>query len=158
MTKALAAIFLITFALKALAAATSTESYKRSVPECHTCEELNDLLSKYASTLSPSDRIDIALHVAKTIEKITLKEKNTDQRRRELHFAINASLEVLTDDFNSETAVQLLDKRQDAPAEFDYVFWRFQLPQQKRLLARMKSFVDDKIRPKAKLPEPKEVE
>jgi hypothetical protein len=132
--------------------------YQRLENSCDACVKIDKLLAKHSQELSPSARADLALKVAAVIKDIHLKGKELGDQRRAIYFAVNGSVEVLRDDFDSETVVRLIDLRAQAPAVFDYVLWRFPLVTQKRIVERMQAAKTDKIRPKAKIPIAKEVD
>lgn len=133
-------------------------SYKRMDSSCKSCSEIENLIEKHNSELSPDKRLDLALKMAEVIKRTGVKNKPETAQKREIYFAITGAIQVLNDDFDSETVVRLMDLRAQAPKSFDYVFWRFPLVHQQRIAERMKAFKDDKIRPKAKIPEVKVIE
>jgi hypothetical protein len=133
-------------------------NYKSLKPSCRSCTQLDDIITKHNTELSPDERLDMALDVATVIEKISIKSKNQIDQKREIYFAINSTLQVLPDDFDSATVVWLMDLRTQAPKQFDYVFWRFPIGEQKQIVERMKAAKADKIRSKAQIPEAKSVE
>lgn len=135
-----------------------SEEYRKLSPNCRSCNEIENLIVQHNGETSPDKRLEIALKVAKIIQKIGLKGKSATDQRREIYFSIKGAQQVLEDDFDSETCLRLLDLRTVSPQNFDYVFWRFPESQQKQILARMTAFKEDKIRPKAQLPLVKEVE
>lgn len=132
--------------------------YRKLSPTCRSCNEFEAIVVKQNTELSPDTRLEYALKIAKLIEKISLKGKSELEQRREIYYAINATIQVLDDDFDSETSVQLLDLRTKAPKTFDYVLWRFPLASQQNIIERMRSFKEDNIRPKAVIPEAKAIE
>jgi hypothetical protein len=138
--------------------AAATAEYKRLSPSCKTCGEIEQVTKQHNTETSADKRLQLALKLAKIIQGIDLKGKSETEQKRELYFAMNASLQVLPDDFDSETVVRLLDLRQRSPKIFDEVLWRFPLGEQQKLVMRMRAFIEDKVRPNAKLPTPKEVE
>lgn len=138
--------------------ALANDDYKKITPTCKVCMEIDNYVVKHNTELSPDERLNLALKVAKAIESISLKTKSATEKRREIYFSINASIHVLDDDFDSETVVRLMDLRTQAPKDFDYVFWRFPIADQKNLAGRMNAFKEDKVRPKAQIPEPKSIE
>src|ERR1700685_3249344 len=147
--------FLILFSICGTTAFASAD-YKTLTDSCKSCNSIDKLVNKYNEETSPSNRLALALKVAGTIKEIKLKGKDKEDQYREIYFATKGSIEVLPDDFDSETCVRLLDLRTQAPETFDYVFTSFPLEDQKRIIERMKSFKDDKLRPNAKLPVAKE--
>jgi len=134
------------------------EDYKRLNSSCRSCNEIENLIIEHDKELSPDKRLEQALKLAGVIKKISVKNKKPTEQKREMHFAINGALQVLDDDFDSETVVALMDLRPQAPRSFDYVLWRFPLVHQQRIIERMKAFKEDKIRPKAQIPEAKVIE
>ena len=152
---------LASFLILLLAAATTsatTGDYQRLTPDCPSCAELDQLLQRHSAELSPDRRLKLALSVAKVIARARLNGKTTVDQKRQIFFAINAALQVQPDDFDSETAVRLLDLRAQSPANFDQVLWRFTRGQQQSLIERMRAFKDDKLRPNAVIPVIKELE
>jgi hypothetical protein len=142
----------------AAAAHAGDQDYKKLTTDCRSCNEIESLTVKHNTELSPSNRLDLALKVAKVIQKISVKNKAETARRREIYFAVNGSIQVMDDDFDSETVVRLMDLRAQAPKSFDYVLWRFPLVHQQRIIERMRAFKEDKVRPKAQIPEAKVIE
>ena len=132
--------------------AGTTPEYKRLNPSCGTCAEIDKLLSRHSVESSPDKQLVIALKIAGVIKKITLKGKIELEQRRAIYFAINATNEVLEDDFDSETVVVLMDLRSQAPEAFDYILWRFPIGNQTRIIERMQALKDDGIRPKNEIP------
>jgi hypothetical protein len=146
------------FAASLIAHAAGEDDYKKLSQACRSCNDIENLVVKHNTELSPDQRLDYALKIAKIIEKISVKSKNEIEQKRETYFAINGTVQVLDDDFDSETVVRLLDLRTQIPKSFDYVLWRFPLVHQQRIIERMKAFKEDKIRPKAQIPEAKVIE
>lgn len=134
------------------------QDYKKLSPECRSCNEIDGIVNTHNTELSPDNRLDLALKMAKVIEKISVKSKSALEQHREIYFAINGTIQVLDDDFDSETVVHLLDLRTSTPKAFDYVLWRFPLVHQQRIIERMRAFKEDKVRPTAQIPEPKVIE
>lgn len=152
--------FIVTLVLgvSIAARAAGEDDYKKLSEACRSCNDIENLVVKHNTELSPDQRLDYALKIAKVIEKISVKSKKEIEQKRETYFAINGTVQVLDDDFDSETVVRLLDLRTQIPKSFDYVLWRFPLVHQQRIIERMKAFKDDKIRPKAQIPEAKVIE
>jgi hypothetical protein len=152
----------MTLTLLALSFATAiaqrTPEYQRLKNNCRSCTELEKITVAHSKELSSDARLKLALQMAKVIEGIVLKGEPKTEQMREIYFSINSSLQVLRDDFDSETVVRLMDLRAVEPKVFDEVFWRFDISQQKRLIERMAALKDDKIRPKAVIPKAKTVE
>jgi hypothetical protein len=140
------------------AAAQSTPSYQKLADACKVCKIIDRTVTRHSETTSSGDRAQLTVALYKEIEGIKLKGKSDEEQKREIYFAINGSLELLDDDFDSSTPIALLDVRAQAPKNFDFVFWRFPVKAQKQLFDRMKAAKDDKIRPKAALPTVKEVD
>ena len=133
------------------------DDYTRATDACKTCGQFEKLLQSHSAELSSDARLKIALEVAKVIQGIHLKGKPKLEQKREIYFAINASIQVQPDDFDAETAVRLLDLRPQAPAVFDDVLWHFTRGQQEKLIERMRAFKEDKVRPNAVIPVVKEL-
>jgi|GEM_PF-4510312 len=150
--------FLILAGLLVFQAHAENADYRKLSDDCRSCNEIDALVIKHNTELSPDNRLDLALKIAKVIEKMSIRNKPEVEQRREIYFAMNATFQVMDDDFDSETSVRMLDLRGQSPKSFDYVLWRFPLAQQNRLIERMRSFIEDKVRPKQKLPEAKVIE
>jgi hypothetical protein len=135
-----------------LAWGAATSDYQRLDPSCTSCTAIDKLLSQHSVSLSPDKQLALALQIAKVIEHTHLKGKALVDQYRAIYFSLKGTIEVLDDDFDSETVVRLIDLRAQAPAAFDYVFWRFQLGNQKRIIERMQAAKSDGIRPKATIP------
>lgn len=129
--------------------------YKTLTPSCKSCKEVDNLVNKFKDESSADTKLDLALEIAKTIKKINVKGKTKDEQAREIYFAINASVEVLEHDFDSETVIGLVGLRAQAPDRFDFVFWGFPLADQKQIVERMKAAKDDKLIKNAAIPIPK---
>lgn len=153
--KIAAAVLALSFATALFAA--DDEDYKRPSPNCKSCTEIEALLEKHNTELSNDKKLEYALKVAAVIEKISLKGKNKTDQRREIYHAINGTVQVLDDDFDSETAINLVGLRAQAPKEFDYVFWRIPIGQQNSIVERMKAAKEDGLTKKP-LPQAKEVD
>ncbi len=150
-------VFLTAFSAAALAG-SQAQDYRKLSPACQSCNQIDALATKHNTEQSPDSRLKYALEIAKLIEKISIKQKPEIEQRREIYYAITGALQVLDDDFDSETCVQLLDLRGQAPKAFDHVLWRFPLVSQQKIIERMRSFKEDNIRPKAQIPEAKFIE
>lgn len=96
------------------------------------------------------------LEISNLISRLKPATLKGDDQKRALYYAFHASIEVLDDDFDSETVVRLLRLRPQAPAAFDYVFNRLSLNEQKNLHQRMTA-VKRLLMPKAELPTVKEI-
>ena len=103
--------------------------YKKLSASCVSCNEIDKLLEQYNASTSARAQLDIALNIAHVIEHISVQGKSLVEQRRAFYFAINATIEVLADDFDSETVVNLLDLRQHHSNAFDDVFWPSTDPQ-----------------------------
>jgi hypothetical protein len=147
--------FIIALPLTALA---SSPEYTRLVPTCKDCVAIDSLLSKFSLTQDPTDRLNLALKAADLIHHISLKDKSTDDQYRLIYFSLKASVEVFDDDFDSAAELSLMDLRQASPKNFDYVFQRFPIDNQKTIVERMKNLKEDGIGPKIDLPTPKAVD
>lgn len=132
--------------------------YKRLTDTCKSCNAIDNLIIKHNTEMSSTARLELALQIAGLIDKISVKGKPELEKRREMYFAINATTLVLSDDFDSETVSSLMDLRAKSPKDFDYVFWRFPTHQQSEIVNRMKAFKEDKLKPKAQIPQVKKVE
>jgi hypothetical protein len=150
-------LFLL-FVISLSAYAAGEDDYKKLSEACRSCNEIENLVVKHNTELSQDRRLEYALKIAKVIEKIAVKGKKEIEQRRETYFAINGTVQVLDDDFDSETVVRLLDLRTQIPKSFDHVLHRFPLVHQQRIIERMQAFKEDKIRPKAQIPETKVIE
>lgn len=148
----------ILFLATHLLADTTGPNYKTLNSACSTCTQIDGILNKHNAELSADERVDLALNVAKVIRGMSLKSKPELDQKREIYFAINGSLQVLEDDFDSETVVRLIDLRAQAPKNFDFVFWRFPVAEQKKIAERMQAAKADNLRPKAQIPAVKSVE
>lgn len=133
-------------------------NYKKLSDACKSCNVLEDIVVKHNTATNPDDRLDLAMKTADTIKKISLKNKSQLEKRREIYYAINASLSVLKDDFESVTVYQLHGLRKQSPKDFDHVFHRFPTFQQADIANRMKSYKENKILPNAQIPEVKQIE
>lgn len=151
-------LLLASLVISLTAHSAGEEDYKKLSAGCRSCNDIENLVVKHNTELSPDQRLDYALKIAKVIEKISVKGKKEIEQKRETYFAINGTIQVLDDDFDSETVVRLLDLRTQIPKSFDYVLWRFPLVHQQRIIERMQAFKEDKIRPKAQIPEAKVIE
>lgn len=150
MTKALLILALPLFAVAA-------PSYQKLTDACTTCKAIDKVVGEHNIAPKPELKRDLAIKLGGVIKAISLKGKTVEEQRREIYFAINGSLEVLSDDFDSQTVVMLMDLRTQSPRNFDYVFWRFPMAEQKKIAERMTAAKTDKIRPKATVPAVKEI-
>jgi hypothetical protein len=132
--------------------ADGSSSYKVLDQSCQSCVKIDSLLGKHNTELSGDKRLDLALAVSSEIRKIKLAGKPEKEQRREIYFAINGAVQVMPDDFDSDTVVKLMDLRAQSPKQFDYVFWRFNVGEQQKIVERMKVAKEDKIRSKAQIP------
>jgi hypothetical protein len=131
-----------------------SSSYKEYSSSCRSCVEIEKLLSIYDSQQSGRDQLDTALRIAKVIKHTSVKGNGIENQRREIYYAIKASIQILDDDFDSESVVGLMDLRDQSPEQFDYVFWRFPFADQKEITHRM-SGIKSNTRPKASIPQAK---
>lgn len=100
--------------------------------------------------------METVLKIASSIHHLKLASLAGDDQKRAVYYAMHGAIEVLDDDFDSQTVVELLRLRPQAPATFDYVFNRLSLTEQKNLFERMGA-VKRRILPKAELPTVKEI-
>jgi len=140
-----------------LSAHAGPPDYTKITPTCKDCTLINNVLNKF-SLADPDGKRDLALKAAELIHHVTLKDKSTEDQRREIYFSLKACVEVFDDDFDSETVVGLMELRAAAPKDFDYVFQRFPLKNQNAIVERMKGFKEDGIGPKVALPAPKAID
>ena len=150
-------IFSVSFVSSVIAYGKTGADYKRYNPNCKTCVEIEKLLSVFDSQQDDRAQIDTTLKIAQVIEKASIKDKSVENKRREIYFAIKATNTVLQVDFDSATVAGLMDLREQAPSDFDYVFWRFPFADQKEITHRMDGMKKSGIRPKATVPEAKAV-
>ena len=132
------------------AEAESISSFKKS-DDCEICKELDMLVGQFSTQTKSDDKLQTALKIASSIGKISLKAK-PELQKRQIYYAINATVEVLPVDFDSESVVRLMDLRSKAPKTFDTIFHHFPEKNQKEIFDRMKALKEDRIRPKATLP------
>lgn len=152
-------LLLITLTLSTHLAASEGD-YKKSRESCRTCRKLSDLVSKFGSESSNTQKVHLALDIAKEMKSIQLKNKSEEEKRREIYFAINSAIEILPTgyDFDYETVICLIDLRAQNPRTFDYVFWRFPRNQQEQIVQLMTMHKKDRNRPKAEIPVVKVIE
>jgi hypothetical protein len=148
---------LICFALLLLVSAfaeeaRSNEEYQKFDKRCSTCKKLADELGRLDKSPTGDKAVDAALEVAKVIKRINLKGKKELEIKREIYAALNASIEVLAYDHDSQTVFQIIGVRAQAEKEFDFVFHRFPKVTQQRIVDRMKAFKEDKIKSDFEVP------
>lgn len=151
-------IKLLLLATQICTMAAAEASYKSLNSSCLSCNKIDSAVNKHNSELSPDKKLELALDVARVIRKISLKGKPELDQKREIYFAINGSLQVLEDDFDSESVIRLMDLRTQSPKNFDYVFWRFPVAEQQKIAERMQAAKEDKLRPKAQVPPIKQID
>ena len=141
-----------------LIAGAQTPGYKRLTKDCRACNQIEDLIVKHDKELVPDDRQAIAFQMGDVIKTISIKGKKEEEQRRLVYFAINGTIQVIDDDFDSVTCLRLLDIRTSSPKNFDYVFHRFPLVHQNNIIGRMNAYKEDNFRPKAEIPTAKLIE
>lgn len=132
-------------------------AFMKTSSRCASCIEIDRILAHFTNVPETENQMDDVLKLSATIQKIHLRGKSKEDQQREIYFSINATIEVLTADFDSETVLRLMDLRSQNPQLFDEVFWTFAKGQQSRIVERMQAFISDRIRPKGKVPQIKSI-
>jgi len=132
--------------------ARSNDEYQKFDKRCSTCKKLADELGRLDKGPTPDKGVDAALVIAKVIKRIKLKGKKELEIKREIYAALNALVEVLAYDHDSETVFQIIGVRGQAEKEFDFVFHRFPKMTQQRIVDRMKALKEDKLRSDFEIP------
>lgn len=137
-------------------AMAATPEYRRLSSSCRSCEEISSLLETYSAQSNSGPRMETVLKIASLIHRLKLSSLTGDDQKRAVYYALHGSIEVLDDDFDSQTVVELLRLRPQSPVTFDYVFNRLSLTEQKNLFERMGA-VKRRILPNAQLPTVREI-
>lgn len=146
----------LVLALTVTRAQAATPEYRRLSSSCPSCVEISNLLETYSGQSNSGDRMQTVLSVASSIHRLKVSDLKGDEQKRAIYYALHGAIDTLDDDFDSQSVVELLRLRPQAPAAFDYVFNRLSLNEQKNLFQRMGA-VKRRILPKAQLPTVKEI-
>ncbi len=146
--------FVLTVSILSFAHAESTppSHYNKMNSACRVCNKINALLVKYSETSDGNKRLNLTIEIGAVIKTLWTSRSRPPALYTDIYYSLNASIEVLNYDMDSETVTHLLRVRQKYPKEFDYVFWRFPRVSQERILQRMQILVKEGVNPKAKLP------
>jgi hypothetical protein len=143
----------VCFAVLAAAIPTrATENYMKNRGACSLCDKIDSLVGKIGSANQGNKETDYVLDLAQVIKNIKLGDQRTEMRKRQIFSSIKACLEIMKYDFDGETGIALLDLREQNRKDFDYVFERLPLDQQKTLLNRFNALFERNLREKRPLP------